>query len=186
MLQLTLLSLIAIAGQSDTPDVEKGKVVFQACRYCHNVLTDGRKAGPSLRTLFGKVLLVNGKRAIEQNVVQLITEGYNGMPSYRYLLRPDDWEHLLAYLKTLRGRPEINPVLKPIRGSDDDILAAGKKHFSEHCGSCHEVQKLLSGEPVKESAVVSRTREGHGGMPSKKDILDDADLFALMAFLKAQ
>ena len=137
LLQLTLMCVLASSATAESGDHEKGKAVFQACRHCHNVLTDARKAGPSLRTLFGKVRLVNGKRATEQNVIQLITDGFNGMPSYRYILRPEDWTDLMPYLKSLRARPEVAPVLKTIRGSDEEVLATGKKVYAEHCTSCH-------------------------------------------------
>ena len=106
--------LLTPAVKAQTTAEARGRDVFRACGGCHNVLTDARRAGPSLRTLFGKVRLINGKRALEQNVRDLVTEGYNGMPSYKNLLRPQDWEDLMAYLKTLRGRPEINTVLRPI------------------------------------------------------------------------
>lgn len=203
LLQLTLMCVLASSATAESADHEKGKAVFQACRHCHNVLTDARKAGPSLRTLFGKVRLVNGKRATEQNVIQLITDGYNGMPSYRYILRPEDWTDLMPYLKSLRARPEVAPVLKAIRGSDEEVLATGKKVYAEHCTSCHNRpndtpektpellsvyrrETLASGDPVGEATIVPRIREGHAGMPAKQDVLDDTALFALIAFLRVQ
>lgn len=149
-----------------------------------------------MRTLFGKVRLINGKRAIEPNVVDLITDGYNSMPSYRNMFRPDDWTYLLAYLKTLRSRPEFASILQPIRGSDEDILASGKNHFTEHCAPCHDGAKAKAPSllqiykreenPITQLAIVARVREGHGGMPPQKDVLDDAVLFCLIAYLKAQ
>jgi mono/diheme cytochrome c family protein len=195
---LTFVLTVSIQAQS-TPE-EKGREVFRACGGCHNYLTDGRKMAPSLRTLFGKVRLINGKRTNEQNVMELVTEGYNRMPSYKYMLRPQDWEELMAFLKTLKGRPEIVPVLKPIRGTDEEILKAGKTHYADHCGSCHGAagakapdiltvykrETLAGGELVEEAAIVRRIREGHGGMPSKSGDLDEAALFSLVAFLKAQ
>lgn len=191
--------LTASAHAQLTPE-QKGREVFRACHGCHNTQTDARKAGPSLRILFGKVRLINGKRTTDENVLALIREGYNRMPSYQYLLRPQDWQELLAYLKTLRGRPEVVPVLQPIRGSDEEILASGKKHFAEQCAGCHvqpegKAPDLLTlytrrafanGEQVEEGAIVTRVREGHGGMTAKTDVLDDAALFTLVAFLKAQ
>jgi mono/diheme cytochrome c family protein len=187
-----------IQAQS-TPE-EKGREVFRACGGCHNYLTDARKMAPSLRTLFGKVRLINGKRTNEQNVTELVTEGYNRMPSYKYMLRPQDWQELMAFLKTLKGRPEIVPVLQPIRGNDEEVLTAGKAHYGEHCAGCHgqpdsKAPELLGvykreafadGVRVEEGAIVRRVREGHGGMPAKSDVLDDAALFSLVAFLKAQ
>lgn len=192
-----LIPLALLAVQALTPLQEQGRVVFQACSGCHNVLTDARKSGPSLRTLFGKVRLANGKRAMPDNVAQLIIEGYNSMPSYRNMFRTEDWNALLAYLQTLKGRPEFNPLLKPVRGTDADILSAGKKHYTEHCVGCHsdaagaaaaDLVRVYSGdseERVKQVTIVSRVRDGHGGMPPKKEDLDDDALFALIAYLKS-
>lgn len=190
----------ALMHAQPTPE-EKGREVFRACGGCHNHRTDARKMGPSLRTLFGKVRLINGKRTTEQNVMELVTEGYNRMPSYKNMLRPQDWQDLIAFLKTLRGRPEIVPVLKPGRGSDDEVLKAGQAHYTEHCAGCHEPNQgrtapdltslyrretLADGGRVEEAAIVKRVREGHGGMSAKADVLDEATLFQLVAYLKAQ
>jgi cytochrome c2 len=77
------MSLLLAAAETLTPERALGKDVFQACRGCHNVLTDARRSGPSLRTLSGKVRLANGKRTLEDNGADFIKEGRNGMPSYR-------------------------------------------------------------------------------------------------------
>lgn len=197
---ILLFAAFALGGQSQATPEQKGREVFRACQGCHNVLTDARKAGPSLRTLFGKVRLINGKRAIEQNVAELITEGYNGMPSYKNMFRPQDWEELMAYLKTLRGRPEFEATLKPIRASDEEVLNRGKQLYANECASCHNSTELKTpdvltvykretfrnGDRVSEVGIVQRIREGHGGMSAKTDIWDDASLFCLVAYLKAQ
>ena len=200
VLKVLFAANILAFAQSEPSLEDKGKDIFRACSGCHNVLTDARKSAPSLRTLFGKVRLINGKRTSPESVRELITEGYNRMPSYRYLLRPKDWEELMAYLMTLRARPEISPVLKPIRGSDEDILSAGKKLYDDECAGCHSKEgsgapdvlkvysreKLATGEPVEEETIIPRIRQGHGGMPPKAEALDDAALFSLIAYLKAQ
>ena len=184
---LTLLSLASVyAAESLTAEQARGKELFRACSGCHNVLTDARKSGPSLRTLFGKVRLVNGKRTLQTNVEQLILDGYNGMPSYRHMFRPDDWSDLIAYLKTLRARPEIGAVLKPVRGSDLEVLATGKRLYEEHCLSCHETLTGTADEPVKETVILPRARDNHGGTTPPDKSLDDAAVFSLLAYLKAQ
>jgi mono/diheme cytochrome c family protein len=193
------LVITALLPAQTTPE-QKGREVFRACGGCHNHLTDARKMAPSLRTLFGKVRLINGKRTNEQNVMELVTEGYNRMPAYKYMLRPQDWQELMAFLKTLRGRPEIVPVLQPIRGNDDEVLKTGKALYAEHCVTCHEAndgkapellglykrETFADGTRVEEAAIVRRVREGHGGVPPKPDVFSDSALFTLMAFLKAQ
>jgi cytochrome c2 len=194
-------TLLIHAAAPLTPQQQRGKDIFQACSGCHNVLTDARKSAPSLRTLFGKVRLRNGKRTTEDNVAQLILDGYNSMPSYRHMFRPDDWTDLLSYLRTLRGRPEVGISLPPIRGSDEEVLAAGRNFYQKRCGSCHDgVQpakapellsvysrgQLTTGEPVREAAIVARVKDNHGDTVSGSDTPDDDALFSLMAFLKAQ
>jgi mono/diheme cytochrome c family protein len=197
---LFLASVLAVSLHAQPNLAERGREVFRACGGCHNHLTDARKAAPSLRTLFGKVRLINGKRTTEQSVMELVTEGYNRMPSYKYMLRPQDWEELMAFLKTLKGRPEIVPVLQPIRGTDEEVLKAGKTHYAEHCAGCHEQadgkipnllglyrrETLADGSRIEEAAIVKRAREGHGEMPPKADVFDNSAMFSLVAYLKAQ
>jgi mono/diheme cytochrome c family protein len=192
--------IVTVTIQAQPTPEEKGREVFRACGGCHNHLTDARKMAPSLRTLFGKVRLINGKRANEQNVMELVTEGYNRMPSYKYMLRPQDWQELMAFLKTLRGRPEFVPAVQPIRGTDEEVLKAGQAHYAEHCAGCHEAKEgnapnllgmykretLADGSRVEEAAIVKRVRDGHGGMAAKANVFDDAALFTLVAYLKAQ
>lgn len=181
-----VLSASALAAaETLTAEQQRGKSLFQACGGCHNVLTDARKSGPSLRTLFGKVRLTNGKRTTVDNVAQLIVDGYNGMPSYRHMFRPDDWSDLLAYLKTLRSRPEIGAVLKPVRGSDAEVLATGKKLFDERCSKCHETLKGTAEEPVREAIILPRVRDNHGATVPPEDPLEEAAIFALLQYLKA-
>ena len=116
--------LIATAGFG--ADAAKGKELFRGCAGCHNYESDARNAGPSLRTLFGKVTLRNGARATEENVRALILEGFNRMPSYRYQFRAEEFEDLIAFLKTLNARPSV-----------DGNTVAGKDLFVAYCGRCH-------------------------------------------------
>ena len=185
-LTLLLLGPGLLASDPLTSEQQRGKALFQACSGCHNVLTDARKSGPSLRTLFGKVRLVNGKRTLESNVADLILDGYNGMPSYRNMFRPDDWSDLMAYLKTLRARPEVGAVLKPIRGSDQEILATGRRLYTDRCLPCHEKIAGTPDEPVREAVIFPRSRDNHGNSTPPDNELDDAAVFALLAYLKTQ
>ena len=184
-LVLILYASVLSAAGTLTAEQQRGKSLFQACSGCHNVLTDARRSGPSLRTLFGKVRLTNGKRATPENVAQLIIEGYNGMPSYRNMFRPDDWSDLLSYLKTLRSRPEIGAMLKPIRGSDQEVLATGRKLFEERCAKCHDSLKGTAEEPVREASILPRVRDNHGGTVTPEDPLDDSAAFSLLAHLRS-
>lgn len=82
-------------------DAAKGKEVFEQCSVCHNSDTDERKVGPSLKGLFKREKLVNGKPVTEENVRAFINAGGNGMPAYDEILSKDDKDNVIAYLKTL-------------------------------------------------------------------------------------
>lgn len=94
-------SLSLSLGASPKGDAAKGKETFEACAVCHNVDTDERKMGPSLKGLFKRDKLVNGKKVTDENVKALINAGGNGMPSYQDILSDDDKDNVIAYLKTL-------------------------------------------------------------------------------------
>ena len=82
-------------------DAAKGKEVFEQCSVCHNVDTDEKKMGPSLKGLFKRSKLPNGKPVNDANVLEQINNGGNGMPAYADILSADDKANVLAYLKTL-------------------------------------------------------------------------------------
>jgi cytochrome c len=94
--------VMAAAGpQAKSGDAAKGKDVFEQCSVCHNVDTDEKKMGPSLKGLFKKSKLTNGKPVTEANVLEQINNGGNGMPAYADILSADDKANLIAYLKTI-------------------------------------------------------------------------------------
>lgn len=96
--------MFAAAGQDQKAaagDAAKGKEVFEQCSVCHNADTDEKKIGPSLKGLFKKDKLVNGKKVTEENVRDFINNGGNGMPSYADMLSKEDKDNVIAYLKTL-------------------------------------------------------------------------------------
>jgi cytochrome c2 len=194
---LAAATLLILVPAISAADAAKGKELFRACASCHNYDTDARKTGPSLRTLFGKVTLRNGKRVSEENVVNLILDGYNRMPSYRYQFRPAELDDLLAFLKTLNARPGTM--------ADDtatEPLAAGQIAFRTYCSRCHNPDtaepksggglkglfgrdKLANREPVTEKAVMSVIEKGDGDMPAMKGWIDGPSLKALIAYLKS-
>lgn len=88
-------------GKAAHGDAAKGKDVFEQCSVCHNVDTDEKKMGPSLKGLFKKPKLMNGKPVTEANVLDQINTGGNGMPAYGDILSADDKTNVIAYLKTL-------------------------------------------------------------------------------------
>ena len=82
-------------------DPAKGKELFEQCAVCHNVDTDEKKMGPSLKGLFKRKTLQNGKPVNDENVLNQINNGGNGMPAYADMLSADDKANILAYLHTL-------------------------------------------------------------------------------------
>ncbi len=95
-----LLAGSAVAADK-AGDAAKGKEVFEQCAVCHNIDSDEKKMGPSLKGLFKRDKLKNGKKVTEENVKALINAGGNGMPAYADMLSDDERADLLAYLKTV-------------------------------------------------------------------------------------
>jgi mono/diheme cytochrome c family protein len=170
-------------------DPIKGKDLFITCAGCHNVENDQRKMGPSLRSLFGKVTLRNGKRATEENVREIVLEGYNRMPPFRSNLTAAQADDLMAYLLTLKG--------KPVESAGSPEAAA----FQAYCISCHNPalrgergpdlrglfkrEKLASGDPLNEKTVRTIIDEGHANAPAYKDWIDDPARQRIVEYLKS-
>ena len=95
------LSAAPKAGGAAKGDVAKGKEAFEQCAICHNVGNDEKKMGPSLKGLFKRKALANGKPMTDANVLAQINAGGNGMPAYADMLSADDKTNILAYLHTL-------------------------------------------------------------------------------------
>jgi mono/diheme cytochrome c family protein len=92
---------VASGHKAQKGDAAKGKDAFEQCQVCHNVDTDEKKMGPSLKGLFKRKTLQNGKPVNDENVLAQINNGGNGMPAYADILSADDKANLLAYLHTL-------------------------------------------------------------------------------------
>jgi cytochrome c2 len=82
-------------------DAAKGKDVFEQCGVCHNVDTDEKKIGPSLKGLYKRGKLKNGKPVNDDNVLKMINTGGNGMPAYADTLSDQEKKDVIAYLKTV-------------------------------------------------------------------------------------
>src|ERR1017187_7560392 len=96
-----ILGFAALAPAQKKGDAAKGKEVFEQCAVCHNVDTDEKKIGPSLKGLYKKAKLKNGKPVTDENVLKVINAGGNGMPSYTDTLSDEEKKDVLAYLKTI-------------------------------------------------------------------------------------
>lgn len=65
----------------------------------HSINTDEKKVGPSLKGLFKRKKLLNGRSADEANVRLVIKQGGDGMPAFERVLSSDELERLVAFLK---------------------------------------------------------------------------------------
>lgn len=95
---------IALLAQEEKKDeaAAKGKEVFEEnCAVCHAADSDEQKVGPSVKGLFKKEKLKNGKAVSDESVTALIEKGGNGMPAYEDVLEKEQRAQVLAYLKTL-------------------------------------------------------------------------------------
>ena len=103
VLSLSVGALLAglLAAADSKGDPAKGKEVFEQCSVCHNADTDEKKIGPSLKGLFKRDKLKNGKKVTEENVRAVINAGGNGMPAYADMLSEAEKANVIAYLKTL-------------------------------------------------------------------------------------
>lgn len=97
---LCLLAAVPAAAQKKG-DPAKGKEVYEQCGVCHSPNTDEKKLGPSLKGLYKKAKMQNGKPANDANVIEIIKKGGNGMPAFEEILEGDELVNLIAYLKTL-------------------------------------------------------------------------------------
>jgi len=100
------LTVAVAANQKDGStgskgDATKGKETFEQCAICHNVDTDEKKMGPSLKGQFKRKTHASGKAVNDANVLEQINNGGNGMPAYADMLSADDKANVLAYLHTL-------------------------------------------------------------------------------------
>jgi cytochrome c len=82
-------------------DAEKGKEVFEQCAVCHNADTGEKKVGPSLKGLFQRGKLKNGKQVNDENVLGVINAGGGGMPPFADKLSQDEKDNLIAYLHSI-------------------------------------------------------------------------------------
>jgi cytochrome c2 len=171
-----LVFTFSVAVAFGAGDAEKGRELFRSCQGCHNTSTDERKMGPSLRSLFGKVTLRNGRHADDENVRAIVLDGFNGMPSFRYSFRPAEIDDLMAYLHTLTG--------KPASGDSEP----GAAYFKAYCLRCHNPDSRTAVGPDLRQQFkpewMPLVEEGHAGAPALKDWLGEKERQQLLEFLK--
>ena len=88
-----------VQGRANRDSASETTDVLQQCSGCHSIDTDEKKVGPSLRGLFKRKKLLNGKPASESNIRLVIRQGGDGMPAFERVLSSDELERLVAFLK---------------------------------------------------------------------------------------
>ena len=81
-------------------DQEAGwNLVKERCYLCHYLDRADVKFGPSLKGLFQRGKLANGKPVNDQTVSEWIAEGSANMPAFRYTLTPQQIQLIVKFLK---------------------------------------------------------------------------------------
>jgi mono/diheme cytochrome c family protein len=104
---------VSVACTAEKPAPPKGnpvagqKLFQEQCAFCHSDTRDEERVGPSLKGLFHREKLPRrGAPVTEENVRRAIEEGASPaglppMPAYREILKPNEIDDLVAYLRTL-------------------------------------------------------------------------------------
>ena len=107
MSNLTKLLIISMVASSPilAQNPDKGKQVFQesSCSACHHTEDYEKVKGefPSLKGLYKRKALFNGKPTTDSNVLEIINNGARGMPAYKDMIEDVQKADLITYLKTL-------------------------------------------------------------------------------------
>ena len=88
-----------LQGRANRDSGSQTKDVLQQCTGCHSIKTYEKKVGPSLKGLFKRKNLLNGRPVDEANVRLVIKQGGDGMPAFEGVLSSDELERLVAFLK---------------------------------------------------------------------------------------
>ena len=95
------LAVAIAAPLAQAQSAEDGKEIFDTkCSVCHNADSADKKIGPGLAGIKdGK--LPSGKDATDENMMENLNKGGNGMPAFEKLLSDEEKASLIAYMKTL-------------------------------------------------------------------------------------
>src|SRR5689334_20518655 len=103
---LILMALIAIAlplcATHEPPSEEEAgwTLVKERCYLCHYLDRSDVKFGPSLKALFQRKRLMNGRALNDHSVSAWIAEGSANMPAFRHTLTPREIKLIVKFLKT--------------------------------------------------------------------------------------
>jgi len=114
-LLLTAVKLLAgPVPASAPPELEaEWNLVKERCYLCHYLDRADTKFAPSLKDLFKRPSLMNGKPLNEQSVSAWISEGSNNMPAFKYTLTQKQIQSIVKFLKD--GSASNIPMLRSER-----------------------------------------------------------------------
>lgn len=115
-----VLSIVACGGlptetSHEAPSEQEAgwNLVKERCYLCHYLDRDGMKFAPSLKGLFQREKLVNGKPVNDQTVSAWIAEGSDNMPAFLHTLTPQQIQLIVKFIK--QGNAANVPMLRNSR-----------------------------------------------------------------------
>jgi cytochrome c len=93
---------IAAAGHAQDA-AAAGKAIFATkCAVCHSADTTDTKIGPGLKGLYTRGVFKDGTTKVtDESVTERINNGKVPMPPFKDMLKPEEIQQLVEYLKTL-------------------------------------------------------------------------------------
>jgi mono/diheme cytochrome c family protein len=89
------------------------RLVKERCLLCHYVDRTEAKFAPTLKDLFQRQTLLNGKPVNDQTVAEWIADGGPTMPAFRYTLTPQQIQLIVTFLK--QGAATNLPTIRNTR-----------------------------------------------------------------------
>ena len=101
---LATLPAVGAAQATREPTAEQGaafKLTLERCYLCHYLDRAEVKFAPSLKDIYKRPsgTLANGKPINDQTIAELITEGSDKMPAFKYTLTPQQIQLIVKFLR---------------------------------------------------------------------------------------
>lgn len=111
VLTIAVLTCVPAEASHEAPSEQEAgwNLVKERCYLCHYLDRDGVKFAPSLKGLFQREKLLNGKPVNDGTVSAWIVEGSANMPAFRHTLTPRQIQLIVKFLK--QGSASNVPML---------------------------------------------------------------------------
>jgi mono/diheme cytochrome c family protein len=97
-----LLFAFVIPAQASHEDTAAWRLIKERCTLCHYLDRAEAKFAPSLKGLFQRQTLMNGKPVNDQTVSEWISEGSANMPAFKHTLNPQQIQTISITSKITR------------------------------------------------------------------------------------